>query len=181
MGWTCSLMMLMSIVVHKPAVVAAHGRRTGRITRLAPNTSEISIVPAGCVCAQHDDDARRCVPSLWSHQMRNNRNPNLRLRDPCRKRQGVRQGARFSVGESRSTASPQPLKPRVSAGFLGGDHHLTAPQSTGTLPRVPDDNLGVANPPTADRRPPTAAHLPGARGSAPRMEATKKKEAKQQV
>ena len=40
-------MMLMSIVVHKPAVVAAHGRRTGRITRLAPNTSEISIVPAG--------------------------------------------------------------------------------------------------------------------------------------
>ena len=57
--------------------------------------------------------------------------------------------------------APQPVKPRVSAGFLGGDHHLPAPQSTGTLPRVPDDNLGGATPPTA-------AHLPGARGSAPR-------------
>ena len=115
-------------------------------------------------CARdHDDDARRCVPSLWSHQMRNNRNPNLRLRDPCRKRQGVRQGARFSVeGVPIQRLAPQPVKPRVSAGFLGGDHHLTAPQSTGTLPRVPDDNPGGANPPTA-------AHLPGARGSAPRM------------
>ena len=121
----------------------------------------------------HDDDARLRVPPLWSHQMRNYRNPNLRLRDPCRKRQGVRQGARFSVERVPiQRLAPQPVKPRVSAGFLGGDHHLTAPQSTGTLPRVPDDNPGGANPPTA-------AHLPGARGSAPRMVPTKKKEAKQ--
>ena len=31
------------------------------------------------------------------------------------------------------------MKPRVSAGFLGGDRNPTAPKTTGTLPRVPDD------------------------------------------
>lgn len=47
MGWTCSLMMLVSIVVHQPAVVAAHGRRIGRITQFAANTPEISIYCGG--------------------------------------------------------------------------------------------------------------------------------------
>ena len=45
MGWMCSLIMLVSIVVRQPAVVAAHGRRIGWIT----NTSEIRSRNFGCV------------------------------------------------------------------------------------------------------------------------------------
>jgi len=67
--------------------------------------------------------------------MRNNRNPNLRLRDPCRKRQGVRQGARFSVERVPiQRLAPQPLKPRVSArARVESEGTLRAPRARSAL------------------------------------------------
>ena len=159
MGWTCSLMMLMSIVVHKPAVVAAHGRRTGRITRLAPNTSEISQrAEPGCACVRANMTTTRGAVCLHSGRIRcaTTETPTC---DCATHAENAKASVRARVSAwSRvpiQRLAPQPLKPRVSAICSWvATTILRAPQST--LPRVPDDNLGVANPPTADRRPPTA-------------------------